>query len=185
MRWPACSRTEQVRVLADQIFFAEGSPVGGNPDGDVTLVEFFDYNCGYCKRVMPAVEAVAEADPNLRIVYKEFPILSEGSMIAARAALASRAQDLYEPFHEALMGFEGRIGESEVFAIAEGVGLDVEQLREDMGSDAVTAEIAANMDLARALQINGTPAFVVGDQVIPGAVPQAQLESAIAEARGS
>ena len=173
----------QIQALSEQIFRAATSPVGGNPDGDVTLVEFFDYNCGYCKRVMPTVEAVVRNDGDLRVVYKEFPILSEGSMIAARAALAAQWQDLYEPFHEALMGYEGRLGEAEVFRIAEGLGLDLDRLRDDMERDEVLGEIAANMELARQLQINGTPAFIVGDQVIPGAVPQAALEAAVADAR--
>ena len=177
---------QQLRIgmLQEQIFNAATSPVGGNPEGDITLVEFFDYNCGHCRRVAPAVEAMIAADDSLRVVYKEFPILSEGSVLAARAALASQWQDLYEPFHMALMGHDERLDEDAVFGIAEGVGLDLEQLRADMERDEVVGEITANMELARQLQINGTPAFIVGDQVIPGAVPQAALEAAVSEARG-
>ena len=98
---------EQIVALSSRIFDSGTSPVGGNPDGDVTLVEFFDYNCGYCKRVLPTLEALVEDDSELRIVFKEFPILSQSSMVAAQAALAAQWQDLYEPFHFALMGFEG------------------------------------------------------------------------------
>ncbi len=174
----------QVQALSEQILHSSTSPVGGNPEGDVTLVEFFDYNCGYCKRALPAVEAVVAADAGLRVVYKEFPILGEGSMVAARAALASQWQDLYGPFHAALMGFDGRIDEPAVFRVAAEVGLDVDQLRADMDRAEVVGEIAANMELARQLQINGTPAFIVGSEVIPGAVPQAALEQAVSAARG-
>lgn len=177
---------QQLRIgmLQAQIFDAATSPVGGNLDGDVTLVEFFDYNCGHCRRVAPSIEAMLAADDSLRVVYKELPILSEGSVLAARAALASQWQDLYEPFHLALMGHDEGLDEDAVFGIAEGVGLDLDQLRTDMDRDEVVGEIAANMELARQLQINGTPAFIVGDQVIPGAVPQSALEALVSDARG-
>ena len=161
------------------------APVLGNPDGDVTIVEFFDYNCPYCKRAAQTIEALVEADPELRVVFREWPILGEGSVVASRAALASREQGEgpYEMFHYALMNAPGRLDEARVFEIAEQVGLDLDRLREDMASDAVDEHIAGSMRLAEALGINGTPAFVVGDTLVPGAVPIEELIGLIASKR--
>ncbi len=174
---------DQLAARGDELFDSPTSPVMGNPDGDVTLVEFFDYNCGYCKRVLDDVFALVEEDDNVRIVFKELPILHETSVLAARAALAAQAQGLYVEYHNALMAHRGRMSEEVVFDLARQVGLDVEQLRTDMESDAVAREIAANMALAQALGIRGTPAFIVGDQVIPGAVGIDVLREVIAQAR--
>lgn len=167
----------------DELFRNPASPVGGNPDGDVTLVEFFDYRCGYCKAVFdPMMEAV-EADGNVRLVYKEFPILGPESVYAARAALAARAQDGYIPFHEALMRHRGGYDERVVMALAERSGLDPERLKRDMEDPAIERDLAANHSLARALGITGTPAFVIGDQVVPGAVSREALTDLIEQAR--
>jgi len=174
---------DQLAARGDELFNSPTSPVMGNPDSDVTLVEFFDYNCGYCKRVLDDVFALVEEDPNVRVVFKELPILHETSVLAARAALAAQQQDLYVPYHNALMGHRGRMSEDVVFDLAEQVGLDVERLRADMDSDAVTREIAANMALAQALGIRGTPAFIVGDEIVPGAVGLDVLRDLIAQAR--
>ncbi|WP_375280862.1 DsbA family protein [Pseudooctadecabacter sp.] len=142
----------------------------GNPDGDVTVVEFFDYNCPYCRRVMPEVYTLVEQDPNVRLVYREWPILGEGSDFAARAALASRNQGLYEEFHIAMMAMEDRAEEASVLRIAREVGLDIEQLRQDMDAPEIDEHIATSMDLTRALGFSGTPSFVIGDALIPGYV---------------
>src|SRR3546814_10830321 len=120
------------------------SPVTGNPDGDVSLVEFFDYNCPYCRRVAPVVADAEAADPQLRIVYKEFPILGPGSAFAAKAALAAHRQGLYFTFHKALMQAGGRADESSVLAVAEDVGLDVERLKSDMKDPEIQAAIDRN-----------------------------------------
>ncbi|WP_269585441.1 DsbA family protein [Roseibium sp. Sym1] len=159
------------------------APVLGNPEGDVTLVEFFDYNCPYCKRAMPEVKALLETDPNVRLVYREWPILSPGSVFAARAALAARKQGKYDAFHWALMGHEGRIEEATTIEIAREVGLDVEQLEADMSAPEVEAHISLSMDLAEALNINGTPTFIVADSLFPGLVSSEELMQAIREAR--
>ncbi len=175
----------QVVANRDELLFSPTSPVLGNPEGDVTLVEFFDYQCGYCKRVLDDVFDAVEDDPDLRVVFKEFPILGPASMTAAQAALASRAQGLYDELHYALMEHRGQLSDDLIFAIAADVGLDVDQLRIDMQSDEVMGEIRANHALATAIGINGTPAFVIGNEVVPGAVGRDVLEDLIASARGS
>jgi len=159
------------------------APVGGNPDGDVSLVEFFDYNCPYCRRVAPTVAELEEADPGLRIVYKEFPILGPGSEFAARAALAARRQGQYARFHQALMQATGQVTEESVMAIAREAGLDTERLEQDMRDPAIERAIARNWQLAEALAITGTPSFVIGDRVVPGAADLGTLQSLIAQAR--
>lgn len=156
--------------------------VMGNPNGDVTLIEFFDYNCGYCKRAADGVQAMIAADPNLRVVMREWPILSEGSVIAARASLAARKQGKYEPFHWALMALP-RADEAAVMKAAASVGLDVEQLKTDMAGSEVDTHIDQSRALADALGFSGTPSFVAGDQLIPGFVPQDQLEEVVAALR--
>lgn len=173
----------QIAELGNEIFDNPEAPVLGNPDGDVTLVEFFDYQCGYCKRVLDDIFDLIEDDRNLRVVFKELPILGPASVTAAQAALASRAQDLYGEFHRVLMAHRGRLSDDVIFRLAEDVGLDVERLRRDMQSDSVQAHIAANLALAQSLGIRGTPAFIVGDEVVPGAVGGDALRALIAQAR--
>ncbi len=173
-------------VLTDQRLLIErdpNAPVLGNPDGDVTVVEFFDYNCPYCKRAMPEVQALLDEDPNVRLVYREWPILGEGSVYASRAALASRVQGKYEEFHLALMGSRGRVEEASVLRIAKEIGLDIDQLKTDMQSADVDEHIASSMRLAQSLGFNGTPSFVVGDVLLPGFVEQAELQKAVDENR--
>jgi protein-disulfide isomerase len=168
---------------SEEILNDPAAPVGGNPSGDVTLVEFFDYNCPYCRRVAPTVVELEEADPDLRLVYKEFPILGSGSQFAARAALASRRQGKYVPFHNALMQAADQVTEETAMETAREVGLDTEQLRADMQDPAIQDAIARNLQLANALGITGTPSFVIGEEVVPGAVDLRTLQSLIARAR--
>jgi len=171
--------------LASDIFRADGDLVIGNPKGDVTLVEFFDYNCVFCKRALPDVLKLVESDKNLKIVLKEFPILGPGSMAAARAAIASRAQGKYWELHLALLKKRGSIDEASVFKIAEKIGLDVEKLKKDMASEEVTAIIQRNHAVAQSLNINGTPAFIVADNIFPGAVGYELLANAVEKVRKS
>ena len=159
------------------------APVLGNPEGDVTVVEFFDYNCPYCKRAMPEVDALLAEDGKIRFVLREWPILGEGSAFAARAALASRSQGKYAEMHNALMGMRGKVEADTVLRVAAEIGLDVERLKRDMQSPDVEEHIATSMRLAEALGFNGTPAFVVGDQLIPGFVEKPQLAEAVGAAR--
>lgn len=161
------------------------APVLDNPDGDVTVVEFFDYNCPYCRRVKPQIEAFLEEDPNVRLVYRERPIQGDGSVFAAQAALASREQGKYEEFHWALMGMAGRAEEASVIQVAEQVGLDVAQPRRDMQSPEIDAHIAASMQLSRALGFNGTPSFVIGDALVPGVIDADQMIRLAEQARGA
>lgn len=158
------------------------SPVGGNPKGDITIVEFFDYNCGYCKRVTPTVAAVLRNDPNVRVVYKEFAILGRQSVVAARAALAAKRQGKYHEFHVALMSAE-QADENSVAATARALGLDYAQLVKDMGDPAIEEQLERNYRLATAIGINGTPAFVIGDRLVPGAVDEAAMMEIIATER--
>lgn len=180
--------SQQAEVLKNQRELLErdaNAPVLGNPDGDVTIVEFFDYNCPYCRRAMPEVEALLDADPDIRLVMREWPILGDGSVFAARASLAARNQGLYEEFHWALMRMRGRAEEATVLKVAEDVGLDIEQLRQDMESPEIDEHIATSRRLTQMLGIKGTPSFVIGEALIPGFVKRAQLESVVAEARSS
>ena len=159
------------------------SPVSGNPNGDVTLVEFFDYQCGFCKRSLKPVMDLLETDKRLRIVWKEFPILGPVSRFAARAAMASVKQGLYLEFHVAVMGSRGRLTEQRVMDIAGDVGLDVQRLRRDMEDPDIEGYLDETIRLARTLGINGTPAFVIGDTLVPGAVGHARLKELIGKAR--
>ena len=168
----------------DDLLSDPATPIAGNPEGAVTLVEFFDYRCGYCRRVLSAMQALMEEDKELRIAFKELPVLGEDSVRAARAALASRKQDesLYLDFHFALMSAKD-LSKDGISKIAKNIGLDPAQLALDMESDAVSKAIEANYELASALGIEGTPAFVVGDKLVPGAVDKARLAELIKEAR--
>lgn len=163
------------------------TPVSGNPDGDVTLIEFFDYNCTFCKRVFSTMKEIEEADPNLRIVWKEYPILSgraPSSLTAARVAMAADRQGKYIETHDALMGLPGSLSsDAQVLKIAEGVGLDMDKLVKDMDSPEITAYISETLKLGEALQFQGTPTFVINGAVIGGAVPKQYILAAIAAAR--
>lgn len=174
---------EALKARSEEIFRDPDSPVGGNAQGDVTLVEFFDYNCPYCRKMAPVLIEAEKADPQLRIVFKEFPILGPGSEFAAKAALASRRQMRYEAFHHALMAAKEKVGEDSVLAAAAEVGLDIERLKADMQDPTIQLAIDRNMALAAALRINGTPGFVIGDQILRGATELNVLQGMIGQAR--
>ena len=176
-------QAERVTLLSDAIERDPNDPVMGNPDGDVTLVEFFDYQCGYCKRMLDPLLDFARSDGNLRIVLKEFPILGPESMIAARASLAAHKQGKYETFHVALMRLRGRLSEPAIFQTALEVGLDTEQLQKDMDAPEVIAQIRKSRELGEALAIRGTPAFVIGGKIIPGAMRDGQLKDLVTQQR--
>jgi protein-disulfide isomerase len=161
------------------------APVAGNPDGDVTIVEFFDYRCPYCKQVVPTIAQLLRADGKVRVVYKELPILGPDSVVAARAALAARAQGKYHQLHEALMRARGTLDEATVLKIAADAGIEVARLKADMGKPEIEAIIDRNRRLARALSLTGTPAFIIGNKIVPGAVDIDTLKKLVAEARRS
>ncbi len=174
---------QQLAARRDDILNDPGSPVGWNPDGDVTIVEFFDYRCPYCRAVAPRLAQLKRQDRGIRYVYKEWPILGPVSKVAARAALAAWRQGRYEEYHEALMTYPGQLSEKGVFDTAERLGLDVERLRKDMEAPEIAASLARTRDLAETLGITGTPAFVIGDQLVPGAVSLDQLKAFVQRAR--
>jgi protein-disulfide isomerase len=154
---------------AKEIYRHPDAPVAGNPDGDITVVEFFDYNCGYCKRGFHNIRELIEKDKNVRVVFKELPILSKDSEDAAKIALAARAQGKYWELHQALIESKGRVTEASALEMAGKLGLDVAKLKADKDSEAVKGELARVEALARTMNISGTPHFLVGDQAIGGA----------------
>lgn len=179
------ARDKRIVELRDALEHAKTSPVGGNPDGDVTIVEFFDYRCPYCKKAHDIVSKVIEADGKVRLVYKEFPILGPDSVVAARAALAAFLVEpgKYEAFYDALMRSKGPLPEARVFEIAKTVGLEADALRKAMDDPAIGQEIGHNRALAQELEITGTPAFVIGGKLYPGMLEADNLILAIAAAR--
>ena len=168
---------------ATAIFHDKTDFVAGNPKGKVTMVEFFDYNCGYCKKGFPEVMAMLEADKDLRFVLKEFPILSDDSEYAAKAAIASIKQGKYWALHVAMFQHEGKITKDSVDEIASGLGLNMEQLKKDMDDPATADILLRNRNLAQALAIGGTPAFIIDDRLVPGYLPRDELASAVNDVR--
>lgn len=158
------------------------SPITGNPKGDVTIVEFFDYNCGYCKRVVKTLKDLIRTDRRVRIVFKEFPILGPSSEIAAKSALAAEKQGKYVEFHNELMR-AGPINDERIKATAIKLGLDLERLNTDTQNPEIEQEIMRNYQLAEELGINGTPAFIIGGELIPGAIELDQFKKIIASER--
>jgi protein-disulfide isomerase len=162
--------------------------VAGNPSGDVTVIEFFDYNCGYCKKVRPSLLKLIEEDKGVRLVLKEFPVLHDrqpGSMVAARAATAAAASqgDKYWSLHNEMLGHDGVVTEAVVFELAGKAGLDLERLKRDMADPSVDQKIEQNHKMAEEMKIDGTPSFVIGDAFVPGAIDVDELKRLVAEAR--
>lgn len=180
------ARTAVVAAETDALLRSDGDVVLGNPDGDVTLVEFFDFNCGYCKRAAPDVKALVAEDPGLRVVLKDFPILGPGSVEAAKVALSVKrleGEAVAQEFHLRLIGVQGQINGGRALALAEEMGLDRKRIEEEMRSAEIEAIISSNLSLAQRLGLTGTPSFIVGDQVIMGAVGKEPLQDAIEKTR--
>ncbi len=156
-------------ALKADIYSDADSPVAGNPKGDVTIVVFFDYNCGYCKRSLPELQGLLDKDPMLKVIYKEFPILGPQSQIAATAALAAKRQGQYSAFNHALFAADGA-GDAMLKGVSDRLKLNYAKLQQDMADPKLIAEIERNLKLAEALEINGTPAYIVGNRIIPGAI---------------
>lgn len=169
-------------LYRDELEMDPNAPILGNADGDVTVVEFFDYNCPYCKQVAPDVLELISTDEDVKVVYREWPILGEGSVFAARAALAARNQDKYEEMHWALMSLRTSNRDTVLQAAAE-LGMDLVQLQRDMKSPEIDQHIELSMQLANAIGFTGTPSFVIGSQAAPGAVPLATLREMVSDAR--
>lgn len=163
------------------------APALGPTNASVTIVEFFDYRCGYCKKVFPDMKALMDGDQDIRFVFMEFPILGDESVLASQAALAVwlNSPTKYIDMHNALMSSRGGLNESKVMEIAARIGLDVGALRATMASEEVDQLIRANYELAQSMNINGTPAFIIGDELVPGAIDMATMKHLIEAARNS
>ena len=161
------------------------APVLGNLNGDVTIIEFFDYNCPYCKRATSELNTLLAQDTGVRVVLREWPILGEASVYATRASLASRNQGKYGEFHQALMAAKGRLAPANVMAIAQTVGLDTQRLKVDLQAPEIDQHIETSMQLARALNFSGTPAYVIGDAIAPGMISADDLQSMVSQARAA
>jgi protein-disulfide isomerase len=176
-------RAEALRTYQKDLTRDPAAPVAGNPDGDVTVVEFFDYRCGFCKTVLPTVQQLLREDPKVRVVYKELPILGPDSLLASRAALAARTQGKYAALHDALMAAREPLTRPTILDIARRAGLDAGRLDKDMEAPEILAQIRRNHELAEKIGINGTPAFVIGAELAPGALDLATLKRLVDQAR--
>jgi protein-disulfide isomerase len=172
-----------IRALAKDLKDDPDSPVA-NPDGDVTVVEFFDYECPYCKGLAPKLHELIDGDTKVRFVFKDYPVLGPISLFASRAALASRKQDKYIPFHFAMMAVKGQMTEDFVLVAAKDAGLDIERLQQDMAAPEIADILDRNRRLAKGLNIEGTPNFVIGETLIPGAVDISYIKDVIKKERG-
>lgn len=177
------ARKSLIAENADEIFRSPRDFVAGNPDGDVTVVEFFDYNCPYCKRAVDDMNRLLESDPKLRFVLKEFPILGPASVAVSRLAIASQKQGKYLEYHRALYALDGKIDAARALEVAADIGLDVERLEADAADKEVEETIKGVHSLAAWLGINGTPGYVVADEIVAGALGHAVLAEKIAAAR--
>ena len=176
-----------VKTHAEALFNSKRHVVVGNPNGDVTFVEFFDYNCGYCKRALEDMMVLMKADPNLKVVLKEFPVLGPGSVEAARIGVAVRMQDKtgkkYLEYHQKLLTGRGQIDKARAMAVVKEIGLDVARAEKDIAGDEVRASLEEAFKLAEALGLNGTPSYVIGNDVVIGAVGLSTLREKINTAR--
>ena len=175
-------RIEQAMVTLGK---DDGDPILGNPQGSFTIYEFTDYNCGYCKRVFQPLQDLLAEDDDIRLVVKEFPILSQTSVLAAQAGIAAQAQGVFPDFHAAMMTSRGAITMDSIIAAAQSAGADIDRLQEDMNSPVTAAIIDRTRAAAQALQISGTPGLVIGSQVIPGAISIEQMREIVAAERAA
>jgi protein-disulfide isomerase len=174
---------QAISAHQNELWYDPDSPVSGNPSGDVTVVEFFDYQCGYCKRVAGSVTKLQQEDPGVRIVYKDFPILGEASVYAAHAALAAHAQGKHQLFHETLLASKKEMSLEEMLTIAKSLGLDHERLQNDMRLSKWDSIIERNRSLAETLSIAGTPGFIIGGELYPGALTFEEIKRLVQRAR--
>jgi protein-disulfide isomerase len=178
------SRDRDERVAARLDALTSGSPVIANPQGDITIVAFFDYTCPYCKAAEPRLMRLVDGDKRVKLVMKEFPILTRASMIASRMALAAAKQGKYRAFHLALMRRDGVLDEAGIVETARGVGLDVARARRNMVAPDVTDEIIANFNLARGIRVFQTPAYIVGAHLVTGDSADINFAREVARAKG-
>lgn len=176
---------QNLETLREKVVNDPTSPVGGNPNGNVTVVEFFDYHCGFCKRVFPSVQKLIKEDGNIRYVFKEFPILAPESEMAARAGLSvwETQPDKYFDFHAALMEAKGQLTKERVIKIANDTGVDVPKMEKSMDDPKHKRTIEETIEIAQALGIEGTPSFIIGNTVVPGAVSIDELKRLVEQVR--
>ena len=178
--------TAAIKQYSNALFSSPRQVVLGNPDGNVTFVEFFDYNCGYCKRAMADMMALLKDDPKLKVVLKEFPVLGPGSIEAAQVAVAVRMQDKgkkYLDFHQKLLGGRGQADKAHALAAAKDAGFNMAQIEKDLASPEIKETLQENFKVAEALGLNGTPSYVIGNEVVIGAVGLSALQEKINTAR--
>ena len=179
-------QSAQENLKAYDGYFADaGLPMAGNPDGDVTLVEYFDYNCGYCRKAYTDILEILKEDTNLRVVFQEMPILSPSSKVMAGYAMAAHAQGKYFEMHKAMMDYRGGQGDEAFIKLATGLGLDIDKLKVDAKSAETVASIEKSSAMARDLGIRGTPGFIIGNEIYPGYIGMDGLRKAIKEARAA
>lgn len=169
-----------IAALGPALTQTPGDPVAGNPNGRVTVVEFYDVRCPYCRRMLPTLASLLKQNPDVRLVYKDMPVLGPGSVIGARALLAAQKQGGYVRLHDALMAGPTDVTDDSVHAMAARLGLDWPRMQADMKAPDVLARIDANLALARKLELQGTPAYVIGTTLLPGAVQLSELQDAVA-----
>jgi protein-disulfide isomerase len=178
-------RDDALKTQKDLIFRAKGDAVIGNPKGNVTVVEFMDYNCGWCKKAMVELGEVVKADPNVKVVFKEFPIFGENSEYAARAALAAEKQGKYWALHQAMFSHEGQVTIEVVDQLATANGLDIAKMKADIESEEIGLKLSENLQLGKELAINGTPAFIIDDKVVGGYLQLDAMKAEIEDVRTS
>ena len=182
----AAAQNDGDKVLTEALVLRDPDiPVTGNPDGDITIVEYFDYNCPYCRKVAPELRQVVQDDGKVRLVFKDWPILGEVSVLASRMALASKYQDKFVQAHEALIGVASKLTAPRVRELLAGAGIDIDRADRDLAANgsAIDAIIARNNDQALAFGFKGTPSFIIGKFRVPGVLTMAQFDQAIADAR--
>ena len=172
-----------LKTLEPQLARAPGDPVAGNPQGRITVVEFYDVRCPYCRRMLPTMASLLRANPDIRLVYKDLPVLGPASVLGARALLAAQKQNAYMPLHDAIMAGPPDVTEDSLRTMTSKLGINWDRLQTDMKSPDVLARIDANLAMARKLELQGTPVYVVGTTLLPGAVDLAELQEAVTTAR--
>ena len=178
-------KLDALSALSEQVYFHPMTPTSGasKDKSDLVVVEFFDYQCPYCKKVVPSVLNILKTDKNVRFAWKEYPILGPASRFAAEAAMAAKKQDKYFEFHIAIMDLNGRLSNQRIMAAAKNAGLDMARLSEDMKDPAIGAYIQETLELGHSLGITGTPAFIIGKTIVPGAISEDQMRELIKVAR--
>lgn len=182
----AAAQNDGEKVLTEALVLRDPDiPVAGNPDGDITIVEYFDFNCPYCRKIAPELRQVVQDDGKVRLVFKDWPVLGEVSVLASRMALASKYQDKFIQAHEALIGVTSKLTAPRVRELLAGAGIDLDRLDRDLAANAkaIDAIIARNGEQAEAFGFKGTPSFIIGKFRVPGVLTMAQFDQAIADAR--